>query len=431
MNTNFRPAILVTGLVVMLGGSSSWGALPAGNDTSTATSNNTGGGTGALVNNTTGLFNTAYGSDALANNTTGGRNTASGLSALERNTTGSFNTAYGYLALWFNTQGGSNTASGAYALLNNTTGNNNTASGQFALGNNTTGEHNTAIGAGALGENTEANNNTASGYYALGKNTTGAANTALGNSALRDNAIGNLNTALGAVALLQSKGTFNIAIGANAGISLKRGSSNIYLGYTEGAATESKTMRLGSAQTRTFIAGIRGKRTGRANAVAVYIDSRGQLGTLNSSRRFKEDIRDMDEASRRLYELRPVTFHYKQPGEDDKPLEYGLIAEEVAKVYPDLVTYGADGQIEAVQYHKLTPMLLNEVQRLGKLLQAEKDKNLAEARELASLKQQMVSFQAQAQRMEALAVRLSRIEAVQAAGPLADARTQSKNASPR
>ena len=124
----------------------------------------------------------------------------------------------------------------------------------------------------------------------------------------------------------------------------------------------------------------------------------------------------MDEASRRLYELRPVTFHYKLPADEGgKPLEYGLIAEEVAKVYPDLVTYSADGQIEALQYHKLTPMLLNEMQRLAKELQAEKDKNLIRAQEIASLKQQIVSVQTQAQRMEALSVRLSRIEAQQSA----------------
>ena len=163
--------------------------------------------------------------------------------------------------------------------------------------------------------------------------------------------------------------------------------------------------------------------------MSVFIDSKGQLGTLNSSRRFKQDIRDMDEASRRLYELRPVTFQYRRlSGEEGRPLEYGLIAEEVAKVYPDLVAYDAHGQIEAVQYHKLTPMLLNKVQRLakllhaesdknnevGKLLQVERDKNLAQGREVANLQQQMVAVQAHVQRMEALAVRLNHIEAVEA-----------------
>ena len=191
-------------------------------------------------------------------------------------------------------------------------------------------------------------------------------------------------------------------------------------------------MRLGSSQTRTFITGIRGRTTGSADAVTVFIDSKGQLGTLNSSRRFKKDIRDMDEASRGIYELRPVTFHYQQPsGEEGQPLEYGLIAEEVANLYPDLVAYDENGQIEAVQYHKLTPMLLNEMQRLNKSLQAERDKTLVQAQEIASLKQQMVSVQAQAQRMEALSVRLSRLEAEQSAGRLIYARGESNNSNPR
>ena len=121
------------------------------------------------------------------------------------------------------------------------------------------------------------------------------------------------------------------------------------------------------------MAGVSGIKTGIANAVAVVIDSNGQLGTLNSSERYKKDIHDMDEASRRLLELRPVTYHYKELSEDgSNPLEYGLIAEEVAKVYPDLVAYDAHGKIETVQYHKLTPMLVNEVQRLDTLLQGRK-----------------------------------------------------------
>jgi hypothetical protein len=163
----------------------------------------------------------------------------------------------------------------------------------------------------------------------------------------------------------------------------------------------------------------------------VFIDINGQLGTIKSSQRYKKDIHDMDESSRRLLELRPVTYHYKELSEDgSNPLEYGLIAEEVAKVYPDLVAYGADGKIETVQYHKLTPMLVNEVQRLNTLLQTEKGENLAQAesnksqeqkialqeKEIANLKQQMTVLQAQSERIEALTSRLSRIEAHQSLG---------------
>jgi hypothetical protein len=148
-----------------------------------------------------------------------------------------------------------------------------------------------------------------------------------------------------------------------------------------------------------------------ANAVQVLIDSNGQLGTLNSSRRFKEDIRDMAERSRRLFDLWPVTFHYKEPTDDGtKPLEYGLIAEEVAQVYPDLVAYGADGHIETVQYHKLTPMLLNELQRLNR-------QSTAQAQQLAELKAQNESLRAelkaQNKGLRAMVERLQGLEAQQ------------------
>ena len=180
--------------------------------------------------------------------------------------------------------------------------------------------------------------------------------------------------------LNKTTGSNNLALGQNAGKNLTAGNNNIYLSNV-GAVTESATIRIGNAtnHSRTFIAGVRGKSTGTRNAVAVVIDSNGQLGTINSSERFKKDIQDMNIASRRLLQLRPVTYHYKEPADDGtNPLEYGLIAEEVAKVYPDLVAYDADGNIETVQYHKLTPMLVNEVQHLNELLKTEKNKNAAQ-----------------------------------------------------
>jgi hypothetical protein len=202
---------------------------------------------------------------------------------------------------------------------------------------------------------------------------------------------------------------------------------------------------LGDVQTSTYIAGVYAQATTNAAAsVPVYIDSTGKLGTLPSAQRYKDDIRDMNDASRRLLELRPVTYHYKLATADgSKPLEYGLIAEEVAKVYPELVVRGKDGQIETVQYHKLTPMLLNEVQRLNKAWQMEKDRNQAQetalkeaqtkvsalesrmftqTQAMVEMKQQMALVQAQAQRMETLAARLANnIEAKETVGHLADA----------
>ena len=158
-------------------------------------------------------------------------------------------------------------------------------------------------------------------------------------------------------------GDGNIALGHWAAITRLTGNFNIDIG-SPGADNESNTIRIGSVQTRTFIAGIQGSLTGVNNAVAVLIDSNGQLGTINSSRRFKEDIRPMGNVSDRLLALRPVTFRYIEPYEDgSKPVQFGLIAEEVAAVFPELVVYGKDGQVETVAYHLLTPLLLNELQK--------------------------------------------------------------------
>lgn len=298
-------------------------------------------GAGNLAHNSNieGWNNTAFGYRSLYNNTTGYWNTANGYFALSSNTTGHSNTAYGASALSSNSTGGNNTASGAYALFYNSTGDNNTANGSLVLHYNTTGDDNTASGAYALYRNTEGYDNTASGRQALYSNTTGDDNT---------------------------------AIGYRAGYNATTGNNNIYIGsYVEGSAGESNVIRIGSGQTQTYIAGINGASIGTGSAV--YVNSNGQLGTVASSRRFKEDINDMGEASSRLMNLRPVTFRFKNEMEgEDRTLQYGLIAEEVAKVYPELIQYGKDGEPFTVHYHELAPMLLNEVQKLTQAL-SEKD----------------------------------------------------------
>lgn len=341
-------------------------------------------GGGALANNTTGNENSASGVYALQLNTTGNSNTASGFEALQSNSTGSFNTATGYLAMQFNTVGTFNTASGYQALQANTTGLNNTANGAYALAVNTTGNFNTATGEGALGANTTdgfnaafgwaalanntGSNNTASGAGALGGNVGGSVNTAVGRSALSSNTTGNNNTTIGADSLNHnSSGSDNIAIGASAGTNAPADNNNsVYVGSIGTAGDKGGTIRIGTAGTQSsfFAAGVSGVTTGASGAVPVVIDSNGQLGTMSSSMRLKEDIQDMGEASSRLLSLRPVTFRYKRAYTDgSKPVDYGLIAEEVADVYPDLVVRDKDGRIQTVQYQKLTPMLLNEVQK--------------------------------------------------------------------
>jgi hypothetical protein len=292
--------------------------------------------------------NIAIGNGALASNTTGVQDSAFGLFALENNTTGTFNTATGQQAMRTNTTGSGDTATGSNALYANTTGSGNTATGDAALDANTTGSYNTGDGSGALEENTTGQANTATGNGALGSNTTGSTNTAYGNGALIGNTTGNNNIGIG------NSAARNVA-GAN--------SNNIHIGNS-GSAGDSNTIRIGISQTSFFAAGIRGITTGANSAIPVLIDANGQLGTLSSSRRFKEDIRDMGEASSGLLRLRPVTFRYRQPFADgSKPVEYGLIAEEVAEVYPDLVAHSADGQIETVKYQVLDSLLLNELQK--------------------------------------------------------------------
>ncbi len=316
--------------------------------------------------------NIALGYKALLSNTSGSQNTASGTSALEFNTIGSANTATGYKALVANTSGLNNTATGALTLEANTTGQDNTADGMIALGYNTTGTENTANGTTALEFNTTGSNNTASGSHTLTYGTTGSNNTALGYGALeRTTASG--NTAAGYLALVNNiSGSNNIAIGVSAANNVAgTNSNNIHIG-SAGSSADSGAIRIGTvgAQTAFFAAGVFGASSGTASAIPVLVDSSGQLVTVNSSRRFKTDIQDMGEASSDLMRLRPVTFRYKKPLADgSQPIQYGLIAEEVAEVYPDLVAYSADGQIETVKYQLLDSMLLNEVQRQQALIQ--------------------------------------------------------------
>ena len=303
---------------------------------------NTAEGQNALFSLTTGSANTAVGWFSLSSNAVGSFNTATGAGTLLFNTADQ-NTAFGAAALLFNTTGASNTAVGTAALLDNTEGSFNTANGFIALSSNTDGALNTATGAAALFHNTVGNNNTANGFNALNNNIEGDANTAIGRDALFANTAGSNNTALGAFA----------------GSSLNGNSSNNIDIGNSGVAFESDTIRLGSEfQTRTFIAAVRGVTTGIADAVNVVIDSNGQLGTMSSSARFKKEIKPMNKASEAVLALQPVTFHYRTDKRDTP--QFGLIAEEVAKVNPDLVVRDKNGEIYTVRYEAVNAMLLNE-----------------------------------------------------------------------
>ena len=337
---------------------------------------NTAEGDNALLSLTTGLFNTAVGYYSLSTVTTGDLNTAIGAGALFFNT-GQQNTATGAGALFSDTTGYANTANGTFALARNTTGVQNTAIGFQAAFSGTTAGDNTAIGWNAMYTNTRGAVNTAVGSQALQSNTTGSGsvavgwaalqfntigrNTAIGAQAMQVNTTGSDNTAVGYAALgFTMTGRFNTALGTGAG-QMVTGDRNIVIGSGNlGFAGEDSTIRIGvaPAQTRAFVAGIHGVTTGKNDAVPVVIDSDGQLGTVSSSSRYKTDIRPIEKASESVLALQPVSFCYK--AHQDTTPNFGLIAEDVARVNPDLVIYDADGKPYTVRYDAVNAMLLNE-----------------------------------------------------------------------
>jgi len=368
---------------------------------------NTAAGYEALYSNTTGDFNTALGSNALWTNTTGFSNTATGGNALYSNSTGYGNTATGADVLYFNTTGANNSAFGQDALYGNTTGSANTAVGFEALYDNL-GSGNTALGDQALVFTTTGNYNTAAGVKALAQNKTGTANTAAGYGALygafpasgNDNtasgyealysySTGSDNTASGAYALYgNTTGKGNIAVGYKAGYNLTTGNDNIDIGNL-GTAAEAKTIKIGiqGTQVKTFIAGIYNV---PLSGNAVVVTSTGQLGVAAvSSERFKTAIEPMGFNSAKLKQLRPVIFKLKSDA--TRTRQYGLIAEEVAKVYPELVIRGQNGQIDGVRYDELAPMLLNEVQQQ---LTQTTEKFDAQAAQIRELKQELAELKA-------------------------------------
>lgn len=280
-------------------------------------------------------------------------------------------------------------------------GTENTATGAAALASNISGRFNTATGAGALQNNSIGDANTAVGQNALNANTSGVFNTVVGAGALLFNTTGNANTVSGSRALQRNTtGSSNIAIGHQAGINLTTGSSNIIIGNL-GATGESNTIRIGAAdQTRAFIAGIRGVTPDNTGTINVVIDTAGQLGTINSSRRVKDDIADMADGSAVLMKLRPVTFHYKSDRDPaGRMLQYGLVAEEVAAVAPGLVAHGRDGAIETVLYQFLPPMLLNEFQKQQRTIGAQAAMLTKQTARIAELERDR---QQQTARIEAL-----------------------------
>ncbi len=364
---------------------------------------NTANGYGALYRNTA-SNNTATGFGVLHGNTTGSRNTASGYLALNHNTTANFNGAFGASALFSNVDGFGNNAFGDSALFNNIHGSENTAVGDIALANNdSTGNGvanaNTAVGAGALFSNTDGDSNNAVGFNALGSNTDGLFNNVMGFNAMADNVSGAGNVAIGDSAGASVEGDFNIYIGAFAGPA-----------PSPAPVAESETIRIGDVfNTACYIGGISGQTA--SGGVAVFIDGNGKLGTLTSSARFKDDIKPMEKVSESVLALKPVTFRYKKEIDANRIPQFGLVAEDVAKVNPDLVVNGRDGKAYTVRYEAVNAMLLNEFLKEHRKVQdlesvvAKQEATLAQQRKAmdtlaASLRKQESQIRAVVDRLE-------------------------------
>ena len=301
----------------------------------------------------------------------------------------------GISALTSNTGGLRNTANGGYALANNTTGNDNTANGMFTLFSNATGNSNTASGSQALFNNTIGDNNTANGVQALYSNTGGTANVASGFQALYSNA-SSFNTALGEQALRDNTtGLGNTALGFQAGIGVSTADNVIAIGAA--GVNVSASCYIGNIWSQP------------GGSQAVYVDASGKLGAMVSSRRFKDEIKPMEQASEVIYQLKPVSFRYKPEIEPARPRGFGLIAEDVEKVNPALVLPDKDGKPFTVRYDQVNVMLLNEFLK-------EHRKNEQQEATIAQLKHDFQSRLADQQKqIEALTTGLQKVSAQLAA----------------
>jgi trimeric autotransporter adhesin len=377
-----------------------------------------------LFMNTTGNHLTGIGAAALRNNTTGGFNTAIGADALRENTIGENNTAIGADALSSNITGRHNTAVGSSALFNNLAPE-NTAIGADALKNNTTGGHNTAVGRRALAQNIGGGANTANGFEALFQNHTGSLNTAMGQGALlRNNADG--NTAIGVFALMNNTGELNTAVGLTAFENGVGGSQNTAIGwgalsYADGDGNTALGAQAGNAvrsasnvtciganvlganvSSTTWIGNVYGVITRNAMAAPVIVSADGQLGTAASSERFKKDIATINNASEAILSLRPVTFHYKTDTKGTP--QFGLIAEEVAKVNPALVLPDKEGKPYTVRYDAVNTMLLNEFLKEHRKVQELETTAAQQAKEMQDLR---AAFKNQAAQIEKVSAQLA------------------------
>jgi endosialidase-like protein len=360
----------------------------------------------AGLENTTACCNSFFGHQAGQANTTGENNAFFGNLSGNATTSGKENAFFGAATGQFNTTGERNSFFGNSAGSSNTTGGANSFFGNRAGEGNSTGPANSFFGNFAGQINTTGGHNAFFGNESGNANTTGSGNVFFGSAAGFSNTVGNDNTLVGHFAgSTNTTGLGNILIGRGAGPNVVAGSDNIHIGnapeISDDLPDESNRIRIGrqGTQTATFIAGISGTVVA---GDAVLVNGNGQLGVLSSSRRFKQDIAAMGRASSKLMQLRPVVFHYRPEYVNGKPtVQYGLIAEEVAKVFPELVGFGADGKPQTVHYHLLNTMLLNEMQK-------QEGQIRSQAQQLESQAQQITDLEARLRRLEAQATKRQR-----------------------
>ena len=324
-------------------------------------------------------------------------------------TTGINNSAFGTNALNKLTTGNNNAAQGNSALSSLIDGNTNTAFGVLALHLNVSGDFNTAVGYRAL-EHSTSNVNTAVGYRALNANTTGAGNTAVGVLALFDGITGSTNTAVGQEALRSTSGSSNTALGFQAAGFVLSASGVVCIGAGMGGANVNNTTYIRNVNTT-----VQPVTAGVVDLVTVRL-SDSRLGRNASSQRYKENITPMDTASEVLYQLKPVTYRYKKDIDPTQSLDYGLVAEDVAKIDPKLAIRDGDGHIESVRYMAIYNMLLNEFLKEHRTVQ--ELKSIAARQEANAAKQEAMIAQQQKQ-IEALTAGLQKVSTqVEASKPV-------------
>lgn len=300
-------------------------------------------GINVLRNNVDGAFNTGVGVQALFQNNAS-NNTAVGFDALFSNTTGNGNVAIGSNALSSSTVVGVDSPDGANVAIGPAALQHTNGTGNFSGGGNN------AVGQDALQGNTTGFANNAFGFQALFSNTIGTENAAFGDQALLSSTNGGGNTAIGALALSNNTtGVTNTALGFNAGFNVTTADNVIVIGTNVGGQNVDHSCFIGEIFGQTSSGG-----------TAVFIDSNGRLGTATSSRRFKEGIKPMGQASEALFALKPVAFRYKKQIDPTSTSQFGLVAEDAEKVDPALVVRDKEGKPYSVRYGQVNAMLLNE-----------------------------------------------------------------------